>query len=205
MRKFERLPEPTVLKDNWGKWGEKYQQKRLQNPAYEFRWPSIKNTPLNQLLREDLLSQTQHHCSYCDKYPLDGRGDHTIDHFRPKSHPDFYQEVCHWHNLYIACNGCQSAKKVAYSELFLRPDATDYSFEKYFIYNYLDDSIDIREDISTVDKNRAIYTRDTLGLNDLGLRKAREKARKLYAVKTYAFIDDYDFRYLFDLDFDAAP
>lgn len=197
MRKFERLPEPEILKDSWEKWGKTYQEKRLENPAHEFTWPKINGTPLNQLLREDLLNQTQAHCSYCDKYPLD-RGDHTIDHFRPKSHLDFYLEVCHWHNLYIACYGCQFAKKAAYSELFLRPDAADYSFEKYFIYNYLDDSIDIREDIAAADKDRAAYTCKTLGLNDLGLRKARGRTRKLYEAQTYSSIDDYDFRYIFD-------
>jgi uncharacterized protein (TIGR02646 family) len=198
MRKFERLPEPAVLRDNWEQWGEQYKQRREQNPTYRFNWPVVSGVHLNQLLKDDLLAQTQQHCSYCDKYPLDERGDHTIDHFRPKSTPVFYKEVCYWPNLYISCNGCQNAKLTTYRSELLRPDEMDYSFERYFSYNYSEDKIDARTDLSTEDYERAYWTIKIFDLNATSLRKARAIARRRYAKDTEPHIDDYNFRYIFD-------
>jgi hypothetical protein len=36
---------------------------------------------------------TAEHCSYCDGHPLNATGIETVDHFRPKSRPEFYNRA----------------------------------------------------------------------------------------------------------------
>lgn len=51
----------------------------------------------------------------------------------PKS--TFPREVYRWVNLFLACDVCQKAKGEDFHETALKPDATDYGFDRYFLFN----------------------------------------------------------------------
>lgn len=127
MRKFERLPAPAFIADNWEEIGKSYEARRQQEPNYDFTWKQINKQKINHIALKILIEQTNDHCSYCDKYPPH-KGDNSIDHFKPKTNPLYYTLVCQWENLYLACKHCQDSKRSEYDDLLLRPDADDFSF-----------------------------------------------------------------------------
>lgn len=172
MNRFTRTACPTTLSEKWEEWGNRYIRNREQNPGFSFEWPEVQGKPLNQHLLPELLAMTQQHCSYCDGYPL-RYADRTIDHFRPKSNPAFYGEVCKWENLYVSCIHCQKAKMEQYHRGLLRPDAEDYNFNRYFEYNYTDHTIQSNPLASLTDQERAEVTIEVFRLNEPGLAASR--------------------------------
>jgi len=196
MRKFERLPQPQILADKWKQLGMEYEARRIVNNNYRFNWPQIKLVRLNHSILPDLKNQTDEHCSYCDKYPLQG-GDFTIDHFKPKSDPQFYRIVCKWDNLYLACNHCQKAKDIYYSDDILRPDSPDFEFSKYFIYNYNEDKIDVNDAAEPDDQLKAKETIRAFDLNHPGLKTARRHARERFKNDMNPVLTDYNYRFIF--------
>ena len=61
-------------------------------------------------------------CAYC--YIPESRygtpGNYTIDHFRPKSRPEFRKLICHYSNLYYVCRDCNLYKGAAWPSSVLR-------------------------------------------------------------------------------------
>ena len=150
MRAFTRLATPAVLLElvgpkstpRWVQFGERYAGNRAKaieskKPGFNFQWPTVNGKTINQHLLPTLRKQTVLHCSYCDGFPL-GKGDESIDHFLPKMTPAYYALVCRWENLYLSCSHCQNSKGERVDSLVLRPDEPDYSFGRYFIYDYID-------------------------------------------------------------------
>lgn len=205
MRKFTRTDSPEVLnevdnetgKANWQIYGERYEKNRLNNPSFEFQWPILKGKKLNHYLLPLLTAMTNYHCSYCDGAALK-KGENTIDHFYPKSLPEFYLKVCQWENLYIACNSCQISKGNQSTELLLRPDEIDYDFNKYFVYDYEEHYISSNPLSTIVEQNRAKETIKILDLNHLGMRKSRKRDWNLYNSSSNPILSDYNFRFMFD-------
>lgn len=195
MLKFTRLHQPEVLTSTWENYGERYRLNRKANPSFVFTWPTIAGETLNKILLPTLLLQTQNHCSYCDHFPL-RRGDETIDHFKPKSLEEFYDIVCHWENLYIACKHCQDSKNSSYSKDLLRPDEMLYSFSKFFDYNYTSHKINPSEAESAENKQKALETIRIFDFNHLGLVKARELAYNKFINDPSPFINDYNYRFI---------
>ena len=197
MRKFTRFEAPKIIKDNWESIGENYANKRNANPAYRFSWPQIKSKKLNQIALPILTAQTDNHCSYCDKFPLHN-GDYSIDHFMPKSNPLFYDMVCKWENLYLACKHCQDSKRTDFDELLLRPDDIEFSFNRYFIYNYATHIIDPNPSASDYDKKRAAITIRTFDFNYFGMKTSRRHAFERYSKSTDPEVNDFNYRFMFD-------
>lgn len=120
---------------------------------------------------------TAHHCSYCDGFPLDATGNKGIDHFRPKSHEDFYELVCAWENLFLICVACNGAKRDRWEEALLRPDL-DYAFDRYFIFRYDSGALEPAPGITEGERHRALRTIAILDLNRTGVCLARLTAVK---------------------------
>ena len=157
MRKFIRSDSPDFLKDNWKKWGERYIKNRRGNSSFTFQWPTFKGNRINVIIEPFLAMQTEGHCSFCDTYPDRGK-EFSIDHFKPKSKPEFYELVCQWENLYMCCHNCQMKKGEQYNQDILRPDAGDFSFNKYFIYSYRSHKIDPNPALFENDRQKAETT-----------------------------------------------
>lgn len=189
MRAFVRTPTPSVLdeivedgtgKKRWQMYGERYAQNRANsNHTIKFQWPDVAKKPINQHLLTDLEAMTDHHCSYCDKYPP-FRGDDSIDHFKPKSWPEFYHEVCKWENLYFACKHCQDAKGNQYDEQLLRPDELGYNFSDYFVYDYSTHKLSPNPSKSPENQKRAQTTIDIFDLNHTSMTISRRYAFLLF-------------------------
>jgi uncharacterized protein (TIGR02646 family) len=195
MRKFIRADEPQILIDKASTWNKEYVEKKTANEEYSFFWRTVNGKKLNQILHPILSTQTQHHCSFCDKYPLD-RGDDTIDHFHPKSNPQFYHLAYSWQNLYLACNGCQRAKMEQFDENLLKPDEVNYEFDEYFQYNYTLHELEPRSDKPPVIQQKAKVTIEIFDLNNIALSKARKHAFERFTNANEKIIDDYNFRFI---------
>jgi uncharacterized protein (TIGR02646 family) len=195
MRKFTRADEPQVLIDNAATWNKEYAEKKTAKNNYNFFWREVNGKKLNHILHPILSLQTQHHCSFCDNYPLD-RGDNTIDHFKPKGTEAFYHLAYSWNNLYIACNGCQTAKMEQYHDDLLRPDDIQYQFDEYFQYNYTQHTLEPRVDKPEENQRRATITIAIFNLNYTGLSKARKHAFERFTNADEKIIDDYNFRFI---------
>lgn len=206
MRAFTRLAAPAILTELMGKtnpiprwvhWGKRYTSSRARKPGFEFKWPSAQKQTLNQHLLPTLREQTVDHCSYCDGYPL-GKGDESIDHFLPKQTPAYYHLVCHWENLYLACAHCQASKKSEVDPLVLRPDEVSYNFSRYFVYDYIDHKIEIHPKAVQSDQQRAEATRTFFDVNNKQMVIKRRHAFERYTRATDPFLDDYNFRFMFE-------
>lgn len=138
MRRFQREAAPDILRARSSEWNQRWLERQTASPKAQFQWPKIDKTPLNHLLigtdtdPGPLKRQTDAHCSYCDQFPVSPPGTETIDHFKPKSR--FPGEAYSWENLYFACNCCQ-LRGDTWDEKLLRPDAEDFVFSRYFIWD----------------------------------------------------------------------
>lgn len=133
MMKIERPSAPDFLKQNYKKWGKQYKKKRDDsNRNNKFDWATHKRQKVNHLLLPILQQMTNYHCSFCDRSELETGGE-TIEHFRPASKFPLLSYV--WINLFYCCNHCQKSKGDEPERLLIRPDASGYSFEKYFLFD----------------------------------------------------------------------
>lgn len=201
MRAFKKGNCPDFLEKKWQEWGQRYAANRAATPNHKFQWPTHEGVRINQSLEPLLGNDTQTHCSYCDNFPIREQED-SIDHFKPKSIPAFYELVCHWHNLYYCCENCQKSRWEVYDDLLLRPDAADYSFDSYFVYNFQTNKLDISPAADDIAKLRAIYTIDKFGLNSPKSADSRRISYERFENAKLAgkdiVIDDYAFRFMFD-------
>jgi uncharacterized protein (TIGR02646 family) len=201
MRKFERLPKPEILAEAEAEITADYINRRAEKPGYQFQWPQKEGVKLNQHLLPVLKTQTEDHCSYCDGFPLQ-KGNYTIDHFQPKSQPAFYHLVVEWTNLYLCCHICQQ-KSDNYNDFLLRPDAADYQFEEYFIYEYNSQELKPNPAKPATNQLRASETIRIFDLNHPGLISSRElmwdlfQRNQILPPEERRGINRYGFRFMF--------
>lgn len=197
MKYFKRQDEPEFLQQNATRWNQQWATLKSRNPGAQFNWYKHKGQAVNQLLVPLLQAQTDQHCSYCDAYPPQ-IGDDSIDHFCPKSDSLFYLEAYSWKNLYCACNHCQRAKMESYTVELLRPDETDYSFDRYFIYNYSTHEVEINPAASPEDQKRAAVTQQIFQFNFSEKTMLRRHAweRWIRMPVDQQIFDDFPFRFM---------
>jgi uncharacterized protein (TIGR02646 family) len=189
MRPCTRSPAPEVLAREGAAIGRNYAARRRANPSHRFQW----RQSLLQAVRAELGRMTAEHCSYCDGYPIDGTGEETIDHFRPKGRPEFHELVCEWTNLFLACSACNNAKQDQWDEALLRPDDPDFRFERYFEYHHESGRLQPSAAASPDDQARARRTIEIFDLNRRGAcanrRRTVEWIRRISAeVDGYRFL-----------------
>lgn len=197
MRKFTRIDAPQFLTENWERWGNRYATNKLNNYGHLFQWATHKGQTVNLLIISKLKEQTQEHCSYCDFHPP-GVSDNTIDHFKPKGDSRFYNLAYLWDNLYFCCADCQKIKMEKYHENLLRPDEADFSFERYFFFDFSTGEIQINPDANLIDKSKAEKTIEILNLNHTSRKLSRIKEFRLFVSESNPNINDFAFRFIFD-------
>ena len=170
---------------------------------YRFQWKKWKGKPVNQYLMEPLSTMTDNRCAYCDWFPMDCGTIATIDHFKPKA--IYHKEAYHWPNLYLSCSKCQDKDvgdlSEAQFEKLIRPDAPEYSFERFFIYyKHLTGEIEANPAADEDDRNRAELTIRVFHLNAPGQTTARKRMlaqfSKLDEESQKEHRQDQPFRYL---------
>ena len=203
----ERPECPDWLASHWVDWGEEYSRKLSENRTYRFAWRRYEGQKVSHRLLPRLREMTAGHCAYCDWFPTDVGTDPTIDHFRPKA--KFPKEVYHWPNLYLCCRTCQDKDDKDFSEDLLRPDAPDYQFERYFVYNYRDGSLSPNPAASEYDQARALRTIRHLRLNKGARCTSRKRElglfRRLAPEDQVEFLGERPYRYLLSAELHDGP
>lgn len=179
MNRCERGEAPPILLAHGPDIARRYAERRGQSASYRFSWPRRGGQPLLPPIREALGRMTDEHCSYCDGCPIDAMSDEQVDHFRPKTRPEFYMSVCDWDNLFLCCGACNKAKLDQWDEDLLRPDAADYEFDRYFEYRFETGELHPSTVADEGDRRRAARTIELLALNRAGACTARRQIVRL--------------------------
>lgn len=185
MIKIERTETPNFLKDNYKKWGREYKENKFQ---------FSKHNKYNEI-RKHLELLTNNHCSFCDGHPLGAQSRKTVEHFRPKSKFPLLAFV--WHNLFICCDSCQSAKGDKFDKKLLKPDRDEYCFSHFFIYIRYEGKIKINPNASNDDQQRAGMTIELYDLNRKDLMDSRKLLFKYYKNHKRLEINDMPYRFMF--------
>lgn len=196
-----RGPAPEVIERDGAKIGREFATRRRDDPGFRFEWPQRNGQSLLHVVRDALAAMTARHCSHCDGHPLGATGLETVDHFRPKSRPEFHELVCTWSNLFLTCTACNHAKREQWDEALLRPDDPDFRFERYFEIRFDSGMLEPAAAASVADQHRALRTIEILDLNRADvcrsrLRIVREMRRSDAADEP---IDSWAYRYLLPL------
>lgn len=136
-------------------------------------WPQWKTRKINHVLFALLCHQTADHCSFCDGYPMtDDMTSETIEHFRPKSGPHARPDLrLTWENLFACCSGCQNAKRDLWHEALLKPDESDYSFDRYFSCAFTTGKLTPKRRLPEADRVRAEKSIQLYDLNRYAARR----------------------------------
>lgn len=174
MRKIERTPAPDYF-------GEKSKTQK-------------------HFVFDSLSDMTEGHCAFCDVILLKA-GMHVV-HFKPEK--EFPELSFDWSNLYISCPICFNAKLDKYDKDLLRPDAEDYSFDRYFICNWKTGEIQPNPSANREDQKKARVTIEIFNLNDFGRDVGRIKEldhfQTLYYAKPSSHLSPLDFSYSYYLE-----
>ena len=189
MNPCARGAEPPLLQKHAAGITRRHLQKRG-----EFKWPRREKQSLRCVVLDALRGMTQNRCSYCDAYPITSASREHIDHFRPKAL--FPERVCEWENLFLSCSACNEEKSEKWDEALLRPDAPDFSFERYFNYRFDTGNLEPNPAAKQEEQQRARATIEIFKLNREGACSARKKEAR--AMKD-ALHDDFGYRFLLPL------
>lgn len=195
MMKLVKTPAPDFLRSNYKKWGKKYKAKRENpNKANTFAWAIFQGQKVNKLLLPFLRIETNSHCSFCDGFPLDSTGE-TIEHFRSKSKFPFLSYI--WQNLFYCCKYCNEYKGENAERNLLKPDKIEYSFEKYFLFDYDSGEIVVNPALTSIDKIKAKNTIRLFGLNKYNRPFRRKQFLKIFQRTNEPDIEEFPYRFIF--------
>lgn len=179
MRKFSRAEEPPICTKHSATWNAQWLALRSSNPKAVFSWYTIDGKSARDHMLPLLREQSQGHCSFCDAFPVEGVSNETIEHFRPKT--KFHDQAYTWSNLYYCCDACQGSKREQWDEQLLCADAVEYSFSKYFEFDFTTGAIRPNSLASPEDQQRAAVTLDLYGLDSPARRRNRLNEGRRFA------------------------
>ena len=178
----KRADQPEILTRLGAQWTAKFKSRRANNAGATFYWPAIpvaeritRLERLNHRLIEILKLQTLNCCSFCGRRPVESK---SIEHYKPKSrYPD---EAYAWANLFYCCSMCQARKREIWHAHLLKPDASDYTFPRYFQWNFRSGHLEPSDSANYQDRRAAQLTICLYNLNHSELRLCRRRARKAW-------------------------
>jgi len=166
MRPCTRGDEPELLARHGAELTRDYVMRRSSSSTARFEWRQREGRSLLEVVRGALALMTDDHCSYCDGHPIDDTGEATVDHFRPKAL--FAKLAYAWTNLFLTCSACNHAKGERWDELLLRPDDSEFRFERYFECDFATGQLAPAPIASSEEQERARRTIEILRLNRAG-------------------------------------
>ncbi len=165
MNKLFRTPVPIWLKAKYKEWGKKWKQKYEETgDSKKFKWRRYQRHGYDDLV-EELATMTKFHCSFCDAYPMGRRLKCTVEHFRPKTRHPLLAYT--WENLFLCCHNCQE-KEDDFDRKLLKPDQSDYDFDRYFQINWSTGELEANAAAVKEDQERAKITIKLYRLNTNG-------------------------------------
>ena len=198
MRRQTRPPIPEVLQKHGERWTRQWIDLREKNPSAKFSWYQAEGKTAREWLLPELQHMTQGHCAFCDCFPLDDRSQEPIEHFKPKSDPQFYADAYAWENLYYCCDRCQSNKGERWDDRLLRPDTADYAFDRYFMFDYTTGQIKANCLASAPDQARATVTIELYGLDLTEKRRSRCLELRKWQRSSERDLDEWGYRDFLD-------
>lgn len=197
MRKISRPPKPQVLVENGDRWNERWKRLKTEKPGAQFNWYKHEGKSARDWIRAALAAMTQEHCAFCDRYTVEPD---SIEHFRPKSDSRFLHLAYAWENLFFCCGGCQNEKREQWDDGLINPDAEDYSFSRYFMFDWGTGGMSPNVKATVADQARAEATIRIYGLDTPTRRRFRLIALRDRQRSTGMTIDNMPYR-----DFVEAP
>lgn len=192
MRQQIRPAEPAEFVENSEKWNAQWKELRERNSSAQFQWYKVEGRPARLWALPSLRGMNLGHCSFCDAFPVSDRQIESVEHFKPKSRPEFYGEAYTWGNLYYACNHCQAFKNEQWDDRLLRPDDPSYAFLRYFEFDYTTGAIRPSVCASEEDKKRAEVTIRMYGLDEQTKRRYRIREARIFCKE--GDVDDFAYR-----------
>ena len=193
MRKQQRPPAPQQFEEYAEKWKNQSLNLRSHNPR-GFTWYIVNGSTARDWALPVLKAMTQGHCSFCDAFPLEDRTKIPVEHFRPKSHDEFAHLAFEWTNLYYCCGYCQSEKHDQWEDDLIAPDELDYSFQRYFAFDYTNGSIWPNPTASPADQERATVTIRLFGLDSVARCQHRMLEFRKFSDAVSPEINDWAYR-----------
>lgn len=145
---MEKIIRPKIDKIKaLAKISKKLEEYNLECKRGERSWSS--SGDIYKTLRNELSVLTIGHCSFCDFFPLNDGTKKTIEHYYPKSL--FQDKTYDWDNLFLCCDKCQSNANKVIFEYTLKPDDTEYYFDKYFYFDPQTGKIEVMENLKVDD------------------------------------------------------
>ena len=199
MRKQLRPAPPDEFRQHSDKWNSQWADLRTRNPAASFSWYAVGNRSSREIALPVLREMNQGHCSFCDVFPLDDRSSEPIEHFKPKTRPEFHREAFSWDNLFYCCEFCQKTKRERWDTEFppLRPDDPEYLFHRYFRFVYSTGAIEpnpLLKASSPDEWERARVTIDFYGLDKPARNRRRLQALRMWSKASGRILDDHPYR-----------
>lgn len=99
-----RIPKPSILVRKEAQW--KAQIRHASTPSAR---KQAQDKYQHQEVKDALITMFHGKCAYCESAITHIDYGH-IEHFRPKSHPAFYEKAVEWDNLLLACGRCNGAE-----------------------------------------------------------------------------------------------
>lgn len=187
MRKIDRPAGPSELTSNAAVWTSRWVSKVGTRSA--FSWPANIRALLVKVLRE----MSAGHCHFCDAFPIEAVTNEPIEHFKPKS--ECRDLAYEWTNLYYICEFCNSSKRERWKERMVAPDAHDYSFIRYFQFDFTTGAMEPSDVASTEDREAAANTIELYDLDNQARRRWRMlAARDWQLLCLHKPIDDHAYR-----------
>lgn len=198
MSKQQRPPAPQQFVDHAEKWTDQWMKLREQNRS-GFTWYSIDCKTARDWALPLLHAMTQGHCAFCDTFPLADRTTEPIEHFRPKSPDEFAHLAFEWTNLYYSCHRCQTEKRELWKEGLIAPDEVDYTFRRFFLFDYTNGAIAASPRAAPEDQARAMVTIDLYGLDSPERRQHRLLELSKYSTSSHRVLDAWAYRDFLEL------
>jgi uncharacterized protein (TIGR02646 family) len=194
MKKQIRPDEPQVLRENAAKWNEQWSTLKSGNHKARFSWYQINGRSAREWILPVLRVMNQAHCSFCDSFPLEGSSNEPIEHFKPKSDQRFYNLAYTWDNLFYSCEFCQNSKRERWDDDLIAPDAVDYEFSKYFVFDFATGAISPNLSALPRDQVRAQTTIDYYDLDTDSRRRGRLMEARIWCDSTAQLLDYFAYR-----------
>jgi len=142
-------------------------------------------TKYRPFIREDFREC----CAYCLLHEIiaGGEANFELDHFRPKSHPEFAGLVNDFYNLYYSCHVCNQCKGQAWPDTELIEQ--DYRFVDLCSENFSDHFREERDGLWMPLSKPGEYTEARLRLNRKHLVEIRLLLRELAMLRNFELID----------------
>jgi hypothetical protein len=139
--------------------------------------------------REEVREDFSECCAYCLLHERisSGRESFELDHFRPKSLPQFAHQVNDFYNIYYSCHVCNRSKGAKWPDDELLSNG--YRFLDLCVEDFSQHFREENNGFWTPLTKPAEYTEERLRLNRPHLMEIRKFLRQLAALKSVAPID----------------